>query len=35
LSYYLIGVLGERIVADTGWSATLVYSVVREELPSR
>jgi MFS family permease len=26
LSYYLIGVLGERIVADTGWSATLVYS---------
>jgi len=26
LSYYLIGVLGERIVAETGWSATLVYS---------
>ena len=25
-SYYLIGVLGERIAADLGWSSTLTYS---------
>ena len=25
-SYYLIGVLGERITADLGWSSTLTYS---------
>jgi MFS family permease len=26
VSYYLIGVLGERIAAELGWSSTLTYS---------